>query len=108
MILAVGKFQLGFSPEKLQTLAFVTLVFGNQAVLFVLRERHHMWTSRPSNWVLASSVADIAIVAALALSGSLMEPVTWRVLVAVIVAAAGFAVILDQIKQPVTALFKVE
>jgi H+-transporting ATPase len=108
MILAVGKFQLGFSPEKLQTLAFVTLVFGNQAVLFVLRERRHIWSSRPSNWILAASVADIAIVAALALSGSLMEPVTWRVLVAVIVAAAGFAVILDQIKQPVTALFKVE
>jgi H+-transporting ATPase len=106
--LAVGKFQLGFGPGELQTLAFATLVFGNQAVLFVLRERRQMWSSRPSNWILASSVVDIAIVAALALSGTLMEPLSWRVLAAVFVAAAGFALILDRIKLPVTAVFKVE
>ncbi len=107
-ILAMGKFQFGFSPAELQTLAFVTLVFGNQAVLFVLRERRHIWSSRPSNWILASSAADIAIVAALTLSGTLMAAVTWRVLVAVFVAATGFALILDQIKRPVTAVFKIE
>ena len=106
-ILAVGKFRLGFGAGELQTLAFVTLVFGNQAVLYVLRERRHMWSSKPSNWILASSVADIAIVAALALSGTLMAPVTWQILAAVLVAAAGFALILDRIKLPVTALFKV-
>jgi H+-transporting ATPase len=107
-MLAVGKFQLGFSPGELQTLAFITLVFGNQAVLYVLRERRHMWSSKPGNWVLASSVVDIAIVSLLALSGTLMEPLAWRVLVAVFTAAAGFALILDQIKLPVTSAFKVE
>ena len=83
-------------------------MFGNQAVLYVLRERRHMWSSKPSNWVLASSAADIAIVSALALSGTLMEPLPWRFLAAVFVAAAGFALILDQIKLPVTSVFKVE
>ena len=63
-VLAFGKFQLGLDPAELQTLAFVTLVFGNQAVLYVLRERRRMWSSKPGNWVLASSVADIAIVSA--------------------------------------------
>jgi H+-transporting ATPase len=106
-ILATGKFWLGFSPAELQTLAFVTLVFGNQAVLFIARERRHMWSSKPSNWIVASSIADIAIVTALALSGTLMEPTTWGVLAAVFVAAAGFAVILDQVKRLVTALFNV-
>jgi H+-transporting ATPase len=105
-MLAIGKFKLGFGAGELQTLAFVTLVFGNQAVLYVLRERRHLWSSKPSNWILASSIADIAIVAALALSGTLMEPVTWRVLAAVLAAAAGFALILDRIKLPVTAAFK--
>ena len=104
-ILAIGKFQLGFSQAELQTLAFVTLVFGNQAVLFVLREQHHMWSSRPSNWILASSVTDITIATALALSGTLMEPVTWHILAAVFIAAIGFSLILDQIKRPVTAVF---
>ena len=87
--LAIGKFRLGFGPAELQTLAFVTLVFGNQAVLFVLRERRHLWSSRPSNWILASSAVDIAIVAALALSGTLMAPLTWRVLLAVFIGGAG-------------------
>ena len=107
-LLAYGKFRLGLSAQELQTLAFVTLVFGNQAVLYVLRERRHMWASRPSNWVLASSVIDIGIVSALALSGTLMEPLPARVIAAIFVAAIGFAFILDRIKLPVTAAFKVE
>ncbi len=106
--LAVGKFQLGLGTTELQTLAFITLVFGNQAVLYVLRERRRLWSSKPSNWVLASSVADIAIVLVLALSGTLMQALSWRVLAAVFIAAAAFALILDQIKQPVTRIIKVE
>jgi H+-transporting ATPase len=86
---------------------FVTLVFGAQALLYMLRERCHMWSSKPSNWLLASSAAGIAIVSALALSGILMAPLRWRVLAAVFVAAGGFALILDRVKLPVTSAFKV-
>ena len=107
-ILAVGKFRLELGPTELQTLAFVTLVFGNQAVLYALRERRHMWASRPSNWVLASSVIDIGIVLALALSGTLMEPLAARVITGIFIAAIGFAFILDRIKLPLTTVFKVE
>ena len=107
-ILATGKFRLGFGPGELQTLAFVTLVFGNQTVLYVLRERRHIWSSKPSNWVLAASAVGLTIVAALALSGTLMEPLPWGVLATILVAATGFALILDQIKRPVMALFKAE
>ena len=66
-----------------------------------------MWSSKPGNWVLAASAADIAIVSALALSGTLMEPLPWRVLATVFVATAGFALILDQIKLPVRSAFKI-
>ena len=107
-LLAVGRFKLGFGPGELQTLAFVTLAFGNQAILYVLRERRSMWSSKPGNWVLASSVAGIALVAALALSGTLMQPLPWRILAAIFLAAIGLALILDRIKLPVTAAFKVE
>jgi H+-transporting ATPase len=106
-VLALGTFRLGLGPGELQTLAFVTLVFGNQAVLYVVRERRHMWNSRPGNWVFAASAADIAIVSALALSGALMAPLPWRVIVAIFAAATGLALILDQIKAPVTSVFKV-
>jgi len=107
-VLAFGKYQLGLGAGELQTLAFVTLVFGAQALLYVVRERRHLWSSKPGNWVLASSAVDIAIVSTLAISGILMEPLPWRVLAAVFAAAAGFALILDQVKLPVKAAFKVE
>jgi H+-transporting ATPase len=107
-VLAVGRFRVGFNVGELQTLAFATLAFGNQAALYVLREQRHMFSSKPSNWIMASSVVDIVIVGALALTGTLMAPLSWRVLAAVLVATAGFALILDRIKLPVTALFKLE
>jgi H+-transporting ATPase len=106
-MLAYGKFQLGLEAGELQTLAFVTLVFGNQGVLFVLRERGRLWSSWPSRWVLASSAADVAIVSALALSGTLMQPLPWQLLADVTMAAAVFALVLDQIKLPITRAFKV-
>ncbi len=106
--LAVGTFRLGLAAGELQTLAFVTLVLGNQAVLYVLRERRHMWRSPPSGWVLASSVVDIAIVSTLAVAGIMMEPLPWLVPLGVLLAAAGFALILDQIKVPVLSWLRIE
>ena len=106
-VMAIGKYGLGLSPQELQTLAFITLIFGAQGLIYVLRERSHMWSSRPSAWVLTASAADITIVFALALSGTLMEPLPGRVIAAVFVAAAGFALILDQVKLPVRLAFKV-
>ena len=106
-ILAVGVFALRLDAAKVQTLAFVTLAFGNQAVLYAVRERHHMWASRPSLLVLASSAADIGIVTALALAGILMQALPWQIPLAVLGAAAGFSLVLDQIKLLVTATVKV-
>jgi H+-transporting ATPase len=97
-VLAFGKFHLGLRPGELQTLALLTLVFGAQALLYVLRERGRLWSSRPGPWVLASSAADIAIVSVLALSGTLMEPLPWGVLATLLAAAAAFALVLDQVK----------
>jgi len=76
--------------------------------LYVVRERRRMWSSRPSNWVLAASAADIVVVSALALSGTLMEPLTWPVMAAVFTAATVFGLILDQIKLLVMAAFKIK
>jgi H+-transporting ATPase len=106
-VLLVAKCRLGLNPGELQTLAFVTLVFGAQALLYVVRERRRIWSSRPSRWVLAASAADIVVVFALAGSGTLMEPLSWRVLAGILVAAAVFALILDQVKLPVRSVFKV-
>jgi H+-transporting ATPase len=107
-VLAVGKYALGLGPQQLQTLAFVTLVFGAQGLLYVVRERRRMWFSKPSPWVLVASAADIAIVSVLGLSGILMAPLPWRLMAGVLLVAVVFALILDQIKLPVTRMFKLE
>jgi H+-transporting ATPase len=106
-VLAFGKYPLGLARGQLQTLAFVTIVFGAQALMYVLRERRRLWSSRPGHWVLASSVADIGIVAALALSGTLMAPLPWHVLAGVFAATVGFALTLDQVKLRVISIFRV-
>jgi H+-transporting ATPase len=97
-LLAFGKFQLGLAPDMLRTLAFVTLVFGNQAVMYVVREPDRLWRSAPSKWVLISSATDLALVSTLALSGTLMAPLPWRLVAAILLAAAGFTILLDQVK----------
>ncbi|HUI12246.1 MAG TPA: plasma-membrane proton-efflux P-type ATPase [Xanthobacteraceae bacterium] len=106
-MLAMAKYWLGLGSAALQTFAFVTLVFGAQGLIYVLRERRHLWSSMPSRWVFVSSAVDIGIAVLLALTGTLMAPLQWPLLLAVFAGAAAFAVILDQIKQPVTALFDV-
>jgi H+-transporting ATPase len=49
-MLAIGKYQFGLGPKALQTFAFVTVLFGSQGLIYVLRERHHIWSSTPSKW----------------------------------------------------------
>ena len=107
-MLTFAKARLGLAAEQLPTLAFVTLVLGNQAVMYGLRERRHLWSSKPGNWVLASSAVDLAIVAGLAGFGILMAPLPWRIIAALIAAAAVFALAFDQIKPAVIAAFRAE
>ncbi len=67
-VLAVGKFRLGLGIETLQTLAFVVIVFGNQATTYTNRTRQHLWSTRPSLWLVLSSAADLLIASAMAKS----------------------------------------
>ena len=72
--LAVGARLAGFDIDRLRTLAFVIIVFGNQATTYNNRERRRIWSSRPSLWLAASSCVDILIAATLALTGIAMAP----------------------------------
>jgi H+-transporting ATPase len=107
-VVAVGQAWLGLTPGELQSLALVALVVGNQALLYVLRERGRLWRSRPSLWVVAASLADLGVIGALAASGILMAPLPGRVLLGVFAAAGAFALLLDQLKRPILWLFPIE
>jgi len=87
----------------LRTLAFLVLVFGSQATIYAIRERRHLWGSRPSLLLAASSVADIAIASTLAIGGIAMAPLPPLVVTGTLVASIVFAFILDLVKVPVFA-----
>ena len=100
-ILAFGIYRMGFAISALQTLAFVAIVFGNQATTYTNRERLHLWSTRPSLWLLLSSIVDITIATTLSLGGIAMTPLPIGVVAGTLAAAAAFAVILDVVKTPV-------
>jgi magnesium-transporting ATPase (P-type) len=102
-VLAIGYFQFGLENRGLRTLAAVTLVCSSQATFYVVRDRRHLWSSRPSAWVLLSSVVDVSIIVLLAGTGTLMHALPWLMIAAIIVAAALFSFFLDAVK---TVLFK--
>jgi H+-transporting ATPase len=95
---AVGKFWLGLDTAGLRSLTVVTLVFSGQAVLYVARERRHIWSSMPGRLLMASSVIDLAIISILAANGLLMQSLSVAVLAGVLAAAVAFAFLLDAVK----------
>ena len=106
-LLAFGKFDMGLGIEPLRTLAFTGLVFGSQAVIYAIRQRRHLWGSRPSLWVAASSAVDVLIASALAICGIAMAPLPALTVAGVLVSAAAFAVVLDLVKIPLFARLKI-
>jgi H+-transporting ATPase len=96
--LATGKFVIGLDTGTLRTLTVITLVFSGQALFYVARERQHLWSSLPGRWLVASSIADLSIVSALAIKGVLMAAIPIGVLAGVFAAAIIFAFVLDAVK----------
>jgi len=102
-VLAFGAYRMGYDIQGLRTLAFVVIVFGNQATTYTNRERRRLWSSRPSFWLVVSSVADLMIASTLAVAGIAMTPLPALVVAATFAAAIAFAVILDFAKVPLFA-----
>src|SRR5580658_888181 len=99
-VLAFGAYRLGFDIGALRTLAFILIVFGNQATMYTNRERRHLWSSRPSLWVIVSSIADLLIASTLAIGGIAMTALPAWTVAGTLAAAAVFAVVLDLLKVP--------
>jgi H+-transporting ATPase len=99
--LIVGKFALGLGIGQLQTLTAVNLIIGGEAILYSVRERRHLWKSMPSTWMIVASVADVGIIASLALSGVGVHELSVAVVGGVLVASVLFGVALDFVKVPV-------
>jgi len=100
-VLTIAKFRMGLGIEALQTVAFLAIVFGNQATTYTNRERQRMGSAPPSRWLIGSSVIDLLIASTLVTCGIAMAPVPLFFIGGTLVAAAIFAFILDFAKVPV-------
>ncbi len=94
----VGRDVLGLKLAELQTLVFVMLVATGQGNVYLVRERGPFWRSRPSRWLVASSLADLVVVTAMAAMGILMAPVSLRLIVPLLLVVAVYLFILDHLK----------
>jgi H+-transporting ATPase len=106
-VFAFGDFYLHLSLRSLQTLAFVLIVFGNQATTYNNRERRHLWSSWPGRWVMISSGADIAAATVLAVAGIAMQSLPVALVGGSLAAAVAFALALDVLKVPVFRRLKI-
>jgi H+-transporting ATPase len=105
-VLAVGKYDLNLGIDALRTLAFIVLVFGGQATIYAIRERRHLWGTRPSVLLALSSTVDVVIASTLAVAGIAMTRLPASLVAATLAAAVVFSFVLDLVKVPVfTYLF---
>jgi H+-transporting ATPase len=93
-----GRDLLGLKLTELQTLVFVMLVATGQGNVYLVRERGHFWGSRPSRWLIASSAADLAVVALMAIKGVLMAPVPPALIALLLGTVAVYLLVLDTLK----------
>jgi H+-transporting ATPase len=93
-----GRALLGLPPAQLQTLVFVMLVFTGQSNVYLVRERNHLWHSRPSRWLVLSSIADMIIVSLMAAKGVLMAAIPWTLIAGLLVLVCVFALTIDAVK----------
>jgi H+-transporting ATPase len=102
-VLAIGEYGLNLEIDQLRTLAFIVLVFGGQATIYAIRERRHLWGTRPSLLLAASSVVDVVIASSLAVNGIAMTRLPASLVAATLAAGVVFSLVLDLVKVPVFA-----
>jgi len=93
-----GYFALHLDMRHLQTLTFATQIFSSQAGVYLLRERGRFWQSRPSRFLVGSSVFGGAVTAILVLNGILMPAIGWPLLLGVVGVGLVHFTILDWLK----------
>jgi H+-transporting ATPase len=107
VILAVGQFSMHLGIDALRTLSVVALVYGSQAITYVVRDRHHFWGLRPTVWLVVSSIADVLFISVLANRGIAMAPLSFTVLASELVGAVAFGLALNAVKVPVFARLRI-
>ena len=94
----VGRDLLHLPLVQLQTLIFAMLVFTGLGNVYLVRERRHFWSSRPSRWLLLATALDIAFVSVMASQGILMAAISPGLIASMLLVAVAYLVMLDFLK----------
>ena len=63
----------GLHGTRLQTFAFLTLLFQSQATVYLVRVAGRLWSAAPGRWLVAASALDLVAFSVLALGGALLS-----------------------------------
>lgn len=97
-VFLVGKDVLHLPLAELQTLVFLTLVFTGQGNIYLVRERDHFWNSRPSNWLIFVTLADILIVSLMATFGILLTSISPIIVLFLFICTVCYLFLIDFLK----------
>jgi H+-transporting ATPase len=82
----------------MRTLSVVAIVYGSQATIYAMRERHHLFGLRPTLWLVISSLMDVSIISVLAICGIAMKALPPGIIGIDLLAAIAFGLLLGGIK----------
>lgn len=85
--------------SQIRTLSFLVLMLAVQATVYVVREPRRLWSSSPSPWLAASTIAMIGFSFVCAGFGVLMTALSASILAVTLISAGIFALGLDTLKQ---------
>ncbi len=89
---------LGMPINEIHTFIFDMLVFTGQFTVYMVRERRSMWSSRPSNFLMISSIIDIIFISTISALGILVYPIPVQYVLLILGISFGFTVVFDHIK----------
>ena len=98
VVYLIGKLDWALDLPRLQTLTFLTMIYTGQTTIYMVRERGHFYNSRPSRWILFTTLADIVVVSVLAIYGIAMAPLPLSIVLALLAAVVVMFVPLDLLK----------
>jgi H+-transporting ATPase len=101
----VGRDILHLQLGELQTLVFLMLVFTGQGNVYLVRERGHFWKSRPSRWLVASSLGALIVASTLALTGTLMTRIGAPLVAGLLAVVVCYLTVMDLAKIQVFKTF---
>jgi H+-transporting ATPase len=107
-ILGFCWYMLKLNPLQMQTLTFVMLGFAGQGNVYVLRERGHLWNSRPAAVMVLASTCDVVLMGCLAAFGVLMSPLPLWIIGMLIGTSLVFTLAMDSIKLAVFGRLRID